>query len=951
MNDRLHYPSYLRTLLLLFCSLPFLIAHAQQGTVSGVISDELGPLPGASVYIVGTLVGTTSDVDGTYSLTLDPGTYNLECSFVGYSPTQSTVTVNANSQTVSDFILSQGIAIDEVVVIGTRGRPRSQLETAVPIDVINSREIRQSAQTQVSQILQYIAPSFHSTPQTISDGTDHIDPAALRGLGPDQTLVLVNGKRRHTSSLLNVNGTVGRGTVGTDLNSIPAGAIERIEILRDGAAAQYGSDAIAGVINIVLKESTNLVTINAQAGIHTPSAFGGPDGGDVPDALIPEFEADGEVYQLSANFGFELGDEGGFVNVTAEYTDRASTNRSGNYTGSIYPTGYDNALSDAQFFQMVQEQTGFIENQVMEIGNSALRNAGTFLNAAYPLSGSSELYGTLGFNYRNGLARGFYRFPSTSDRVVPQIHPHGFSPQINSDIFDNSFIVGVRGEIGGWQADLSQTRGMNEFKFTIQNSNNASLGQGSPTQAFAGGFSYAQNTTNIDFSREFEIGFPMNVAFGGEFRLENYQIFAGEEASYINGGIENAWSINGSPSLVAGSPGIQVFPGFQPQNELDKNRNSVGLYGDLEFNFTDALLVALAGRYENYSDFGDDFNGKLAARYKISDNVSVRASVSSGFRAPSLHQIYFNNLSTQFVSDPVTGGQIPVQVGTFNNESAVSRAFGIEALKPETSTNLSAGFTARILDNLSLTIDGYLIDIDDRIVLSGRFTEGEVLAGGVLAGDILIPLGAGAAQFFTNAVTTQTKGIDVVASYKTSLGSGRLNLTLSGNLTETEVDRDGNGNAKISTSALLAGKEDVLFNREEISRIEVAQPKSKFSLSGTYEVNKFSALLRLTHFGKIEYIHPSDGDMGNWPANSFNNGDIESRDQVFDSKFLVDLELGYKFTNNLNWKIGAHNLTNTYPDLHQHSSNNSSGRFLFSRRVQQFGVQGMYIYTKLGLSF
>ncbi|RMF30424.1 MAG: TonB-dependent receptor [Bacteroidetes bacterium] len=937
--------------LLMFLLLPAWTLFGQRGTVSGNVSDELGALPGATILVVEMGTGTTTDFDGNFTMELDAGTYTLRASYVGYSSADQSVTVNAGETTEVSFVLEQGINVDEVVVLGSRSAPRTQLETAVPVDVIGPTQLKNTAQYNVGQILQYAAPSFHSTQQTISDGTDHIDPAALRGLGPDQTLVLINGKRRHTSALLNVNGTVGRGTVGTDLNAIPAAAIERIEILRDGAAAQYGSDAIAGVINIVLKEQTNLVTVNAQTGVTLPNAFGGPDPGNVPADLVPEFDNDGEIYQLSSNFGFDIGQRGGFVNVTAEYTQRGSVNRSGNYTGSIYPDGYINAKSDDEFFRIVQENTGFNERQVMEIGASALRDAGAFLNAALPIGNDgAEVYGNLGFNYRNGLARGFYRFPATQARVVPQLWPDGFSPQIETDILDNSFTIGVRGEIGGWNVDLSQTRGTNEFKFTVKNSNNASMGTRSPTSAFAGGFSYSQNTTNVDFSRNFDIGFPFNVAYGGEFRLENYQIFPGEEASYINGGAENLWIINGDSTFVAGAAGIQVFPGFQPQNALDKNRNSTSLYADLEFEFTEQLLLGIAGRYENYSDFGDDFNWKIAARYKITPDISIRSAFSTGFRAPSLHQIYFNNLSTQFVTDPVTGDQVPVQVGTFNNQSPVARAFGIAALKPETSTNFSAGITARILDNLSLTIDGYLIDIDDRIVISGRFSPSEELAGGIKAGDILTPLGAGAAQFFTNAVSTQTKGIDVVASYRVPLGQGRLNFTLAGNFTETEVDRNPDGTAKINTPPLLEGKEDVLFNREEISRIEVAQPKSKVLLSALYEVGNFSVLLRATRFGEITYIHPSDGDPANWTENSF-TGQVESRDQVFGAKVVPDLELGYRFSNHLRWTVGIHNFTNTFPDMHQHSGNVSSGRFLFSRRVQQFGVRGMYIYTKLGLAF
>ncbi len=923
-------------------------SFAQKGTLKGRVTDELGSLPGATVLIVEKGTGTTTDFDGFYTLEIAPGTYTVRVSFVGYNTEEQSVTVEAGKETMADFQLNQGINVDEVVVLGTRSAPRTQLETAVPVDVISAMEIQHTGQDNVGQILQYLAPSFHSTHQTISDGTDHIDPATLRGLGPDQVLVLINGKRRHTSSLINVNGTVGRGTVGTDLNSIPASAIERIEILRDGAAAQYGSDAIAGVINIVLKETTDFVSFTARVGQNYPNLFNGPQRarGNVPEDYIPEFNNDGEVYQIGTNFGFDIGDKGGFINMTAELTERGSTNRSGNYQGSPYPDGYmlppdyNRIPSENDFYDHVHSVTTFVEKQVMEIGNSYMRNAGVFLNAAMPLRGGAEFYANAGFNYRNGIAHGFYRFPSSQARVVPQLYPHGFSPEIHSDIMDNSFTLGLRGEIGGWNADLSQTRGQNSFDFTIKNSNNASLGTKSPTSAYAGGFSYSQNTTNLDFTRSFDVGIPLNVAFGGEFRLENYQIFPGEEASYVNGGVENLWIINGDSTYVAGSAGIQVFPGFQPQNALNKNRNNAALYVDLEADLTDAWLVGLAGRFEDYSDFGSNFSWKLATRYKITEDLSLRGAYSTGFRAPSLHQLYFNNLSTQFVT--IGTDLVPVQVGTFNNESTVTKAFGIEPLQPEISNNISFGLAGRIAENMSLTLDAYHISIEDRIVLSGRFSSGYE--------NILQPLGAGAAQFFTNAVSTTTKGLDVVFTYRPHLANGRLNLTLAGNFNETKVDRDGSGNPIIKTSDVLKGQESTLFNREEVSRLEVAQPKSKVLLSALYEVGKMSFMLRATRFGEIEYIHPSDGDPGNWPVNSF-TGETESRDQVFDPKIVPDFEWTYSASHHMKFTLGVNNFTNTYPDMHQHSGNVSSGRFLFSRRVQQFGVKGAFGYIKVNLNF
>lgn len=944
----------MKRLLLFFVAVGFLsFGLSAQRTISGTVTAQDGtPLIGATVWVKDMMTGTVTDYDGKYSLEVPQGGSVLVFSYVGYASQE----VPISASNVIDVVLVAGESLDAVVVLGSRSGGRTKLTTAVPVDVIGAKALSTNPPAPLTQMLQYSAPSFHSTPQTISDGTDHIDPATLRGLGPDQTLVLLNGKRRHTSSLLNVNGTVGRGSVGTDLNTIPAAAIERIEILRDGAAAQYGSDAIAGVMNIVLKKSTNTATVNVEMGTNLPNLFNGPINarGVVPEELIPTFNRDGQSYKVSTNFGFDVGKKG-WVNVTGEYYNRASTNRSGNYTGNPYPEGYINALPDDQFYAILQEENGFAERQVMEIGNSAVRNASAFINAGFPLGKSgAELYATYGVNYRNGVARGFYRFPASQSRVVPQLYPHGFSPQIHSDIFDNSFIVGVRGEIGGWNADFSQTHGANKFLFTIKNSNNASLGTASPTSAYAGGFSYSQELTNVDFSREFDFGIPVNVALGGVFRLENYQIFAGEEASYVAGGAENLWLIENDSipgqydsTYVAGSAGIQVFPGFQPQNALNKNRNSISAYVDLEFDITDALLLAVAGRYENYNDFGDDFNWKAALRYSITENFSVRGSYSTGFRAPSLHQVYFNNLSTQFVD--INGEQVPIQVGTFNNESNVAKGFGIEPLKPETSTNLALGMAGQFGDFV-VTLDAYQINIDNRIVISGRFNPGDVLQTSpdtVYAGDILTPLGAGAAQFFTNAVSTTTQGVDFVMGYNMAVGDGNLNFSLVGNFTKTEVAKDANGTPIINASPLLEGLEDKLFNREEVSRLEVAQPRSKIGLSIQYDMGPLSVLLRATRFGEIQYIHPSEStDPKDWIINEF-TGEEESRDQTFSPKIVPDLEISYALGKSLRWAVGMRNFTNTYPDMHQHSANVSSGRFLFSRRVQQFGVQGAFLYTRI----
>jgi len=902
-----------RYFIALFSLIAFSGAYAQNGSISGTVSDNLGPIPGATVQIEGTTTGTVTDMDGKYEIEgLADGTYSFTARYLGYNNQTLEVTISGGNAAVLDFVLVEGIAIDELVVIGSRRKPRSLLATSVPVDIISKKTLESTAQVETSQALQYVAPSFHSTHQTISDGTDHIDPASLRGLGPDQTLVLLNGKRFHTTSLINVNGTVGRGTVGTDLNSIPVNSIKRIEILRDGASAQYGSDAIAGVINIELKDNYEFTQIDVMGG--------------------NSYEGDGDKEQINANFGAKLG-ERGFINFSAAYTNKGSVNRSGNYTGTIFGDSRDNDPSSVNAFY---GQTGFDNQQVMEIGSSAFTQGAVALNADISISDNADVYffGTL--NSRQGLSHGFYRFPKDSNKVIHSLYPYGFSPEIQSDINDNSIGIGLKGEKNKLNYDFSFTRGYNRFDFTIKNSDNASLGPATPTVFNSGGFRYSSFVNNFDINRTFDgaLGlYSITVSGGYEFRNENYIIQAGEEASYINGGI-----VNGT---VPGSAGAQVFPGFQPQNALDKNRNNVGLYIEGNFDITEKFLIDGALRYENYSDFGDKLIWKASTRYRITDNLTVRGSVGTGFRAPSLQQFFFSSLSTQFISGN------SVQVGTFNNESPVSRAFGIDELKPETSISYGAGITARVLKGLSLTADYYNIGIDDRIVLTGRFS-------GPPWDQILDPLGAGSAQFFANAVNTTTWGIDVVLDWRKEFDASNLGISIGYNFTHTTVDTilvpqtlvDIANNNGMSYQDI----QQTYFNREEVSRLEVATPNMKLITTIRYDRKVFGVMLRGTYFGQIEYINPSDGDSANWVLNT-NTGEVQTRDQTFFGKFIVDVSFDVHFNSHITLTLGANNVFNTYPDKHTHSANISSGRFIYSRRVQQFGVLGGYYFGKISFLF
>ncbi len=920
--------------------------NIQEKEVKGSIKDKDGQvLSGASVVVKGTTTGVQTDFDGNFTIVMPEGHSVLVISYIGFK----TIEVDVTGKDTIDLQLEAAAGqLEEVVMIGSRSKPRTQLESVVPVDIIGTKIFEASPQVETSQIMQYAAPSFHSTKQNIGHGTDHVDPISLRGLGADQTLVLINGKRRHASSLMNANGTVGRGQVGTDLNAIPVAAIERIEVLRDGAAAQYGSDAIAGVINIVLKKNVNNGEIKVRTGLLAapPAAPGFLEGfnpySDNADLAPTQGEGGGENLQVSANYGVEVGEKGGFVNFTLNYLTRNPFNRMDDYTIEMFAADdprRDNAIAEyaafnqsdpaaiaaynTQFgeqfgFAVVNELNDFKGRRVANMGGSGTTNAGIVLNTELPLNENSTFYANGMYNYRLGSATGFIRRPNQGGRQSG-LWPLGFSPHLDSDIQDLSGTIGLRSNFNGWDIDISNDYGLNSFKWTIFNSNNASLGLESPTSFNAGQLKYTQNVMNLDISKNHDIGFPLNTAFGSEFRLENFKQFAGQEESWQNydGGVKEA--------------GSQVFPGYQPGNETDKYRFNTAVYADLEAEFTKSWLLTVAGRYEDYSDFGGRFNYKIGTRYKFGDVFALRGAYSTGFRAPSLPQKFFSSFSLQFISLP-DGTIDGVNIAHLTEDSFVRRQFGIQALKPETSRNISLGFTARPFKGFSMTVDAYQIDIKDRIGITGRFNGSQDPRFETILSNARLSQ----VQFMANAVDTKTKGIDFVMSHNISWESGSLTLTGAGNYTETKVPRNDAGEPIIKTGAFLEGFETELFNREEVSRIEVAQPQSKIILGAILNLNWFTLAANATRFGTVDYVHPSAEPL----ANAWNNDIVETRDQTFSAKTLVDLNLSFQLTDAFKIGVNGSNIFNVYPDRHVHSGNYGGGMFAYSRRVSQFGLAG-----------
>jgi iron complex outermembrane receptor protein len=730
-----------------------------------------------------------------------------------------------------------------------------------------------------------------------------VRPATLRGLGPDQVLVLVNGKRRHQSALVHLNGSIGRGSTGVDLNAIPVAAIDHIEVLRDGAAAQYGSDAIAGVINIVLKGGVTPPSVVSKFGLSQGSFTGNKCGADGLNCTLGnkiDF-SDGGLFDVGGSWGVAAGK--GSVTAAAEYRNHNRTNRA-----SFDPRD-----------QIVAGDAG--NNAVAEPnhrwGDPDTKDVMTMVNANVPLNSAETrfLYAFGGYSRRVANSAGFYR-RALDVRNWPQIYPQGFLPVIEPTVVDASGAVGVRGLYRKWSYDVSGEYGHNSFGFTIGDTLNVSLGPSIPpnkTSFDAGQLDLNQFVANADISRPFQLkGFagPINVAFGTEYRRENYQIHAGEPDSYGDGGVPN--QAGGRAAI-----GAQVFPGFRPSNAVDASRNSAAGYVDVEGDVLKRLRIGVAGRAEHYSDFGGTLDGKLTARLQLHPRFIVRGSVSTGFRAPSLGQSFFSSTATNFLN--FGQGLVPVESLTLPVNSAPAQVLGAAPLKPETSRHASAGVVITPVSALDITIDYYHIAIDDRIVLSGNFTAAPIAA-------LLAPFGANSARFFTNAINTRTQGVDVNASYHIAMdAAGDLRLRAGYNNTETNIV------GSIATPPQLAAFSSVLFDRIEQRRIECGQPKDNFRLGGDWQRHKLGVRLDAARYGEFcsFTLNPSD-------------------DQEYGAKWLTDLEASYRLAH-YTFAIGAENLFDVLPDRNT-TVNSFNGIQTFPSQ-SPFGMNGRTLYARIAWNF
>ncbi|MEJ7810717.1 MAG: TonB-dependent receptor [Gemmatimonadaceae bacterium] len=896
------------------------LAAQSMGAVTGRVTDAATgePLANATVRLVGTTIGGFTRSDGSYRLPVGAGTYDVRANIIGYAMSRDSIVVTAGGTVTKDFALTRtGINLDEIAIVGSRAADRTVVQAPVPIDVLSAAEIQATGLTETSQIIQMLAPSFNFPRPSVTDGTDHIRPATLRGLGPDQVLVLVNGKRRHQTALVHVNGSVGRGSTSVDLNAIPASAIDRIEILRDGAAAQYGSDAIAGVMNIILKSEPG-GSISSSFGQAYSKVFGGdtrPGGGKFRD---------GQVTQVAANVGGAIRGNG-FVHLSGEFRDREGTNRARvDTTSTLCRLGSGASATTIAGCTLPPTSVNRFDERFNQSwqGDSDTRDWSFFLNSALPLQSGVQLYGFGGLSLRDGTSAGFYRIPSDR-RTVRAVTPNGFLPQINSDITDISGTVGAKGTLRGWGWDLSAIYGGNAFEFTIDNTVNVSLGTATPREFYAGALRSNQLATNLDIVRAFPsspLG-DLNVAIGAEFRRDGYKIERGDPTSYQVGTVT---ILDGPEAGRPAPPYSQVFPGFRPVDEVDTDRTNVAGYVDVEITPFERLLIAVAGRAEDYSDFGSTVDGKIAARFELFKGVALRAAAQDGFRAPSLPQSYFSAVSTNFVV--VNGVNTPFDVRTFPVGSQGGQLLGAQPLRPEKSVNLSGGLTFSPIANLSLTADYYRVNIDDRIVLSGNFIHASVRS--LLEANNI--LGVSGARYFTNAIDTRTKGLDVVLNYGLNLGgSGLVRFTGGYNRNKTKVL------SVIPTPSQLSAVSSSLFDRGERARIEIGQPRNTVSLTGNYTVKGLGVNVHTQRFGQVTN------------RNSTNATGV--LDQTFAAKWISDASVSYKLLNRLTLAVGANNIFDVYPDTNI-TANQTRGIYLFTG-ASPFGFNGRYIFARASYDF
>lgn len=796
---------------------------------------------------------------------------------------------------------------EEVVVTGSRVSGRTIVSSSSPIDVVSSDALTTSGATggELGAALQSLSPSFNFQRQSNSGAADMVRAAQLRGLSPDQVLVLVNGRRRHVTSVVNLESKVGRGTTPVDFNAIPISAIERVEILRDGGGAQYGSDAIAGVINVILDDAPEGGELSVSYGAHvtdfTYPVFSAPFtvSGDRTDSVT-----DGETIVASIEGALPLGRQG-FVRFGAEYRDRQETDRGGAEGGAffIFPTPVGSGAANE----------ALLNQRLYRPGDPESTDLSLWANGEYDLANGVQLYAFSLFSQRDARGAAFFRYPDDT-RNVPSVYPNGYRPATTGESEDISISGGLRGELAGWSYDAGLTYGRNQFDFGVENSLNASFGAASPTSFQLAGYEFDQTTLNLDFTRAFDLGIgvaPVSFAWGAEFRRETFQTTAGDPESYLQGPV---------PDVPVGA---QAGPGLAPEDTADSDRDVAALYAEASLQLNERLLVDVGARFEDYSDFGDALAGRLAGRYQLTDALALRGSISNAYRAPSLSQIDFAFSTTQFG----LGGALQT-VRTLRNSSPIARALGARDLEEETSSNYSVGLIAQLGDSFTITIDAFRIDIDDRITLSER------IEGGNLENFIFTNFGVAnvaAVNFFTNAVDTSTEGFDIVATYRTGLAGGNLALSAAYNQSDTSIESVRPDPVDLTS----LGVSGTLFGIEERNTLIDAAPGEKFSFTSDWRGDRLSLLGRLTWYGETRRV--------------FNFGGGFEPEQIYGSEVQLDLEAGYRLNERVTVSVGGANVLDNYADR-SNSDIFTGGVFPYDV-ISPIGFNGAYYYARLNVGF
>ena len=898
-------------------------ALAQAGSIRGrVVDPEGAPIASVIVAIDNTGLRASPDARGNFVIaSVVAGQYVVRARRLGYTAEPVNVTVQAGAATEVNITMRPTAArlAGVEVVTGSRARHTAADELAVPVDIHTAEEMRETGTTETAAILSQLTPSVNFPRQSVSDATEIVRPFTMRGLGPDHTLVLINGKRRHHTALVHYYGAgMGAGSSGVDMNTIPVSAIDRMEVLRDGAAAQYGSDAIAGVVNVVLKEGVFAPMFSADVGRH----------------ITQDFDDDGTTFNVSGGWGIPLGR--GSLSLFAEYRDRDGTNRAGADPEDQVAPGDADEIDE---FGNVITKNNPVPQPTYHWGDGGEQSWMTFFNAAIPIgTAGTGFYAFGGYSGREGTGYGYFRH-AMDERNWPNQYPLGFLPRFVPDLVDFSISTGVRGAIADWSYDLGGTLGHSGFTFNLENTLNASLGPcfdvpcapgpdgqlgtsddpGIPNQTsfMAGKLKLYEGIVSLDAHRAFDVGLPspLSVAIGAAFRRETYKIEAGELGSYVQGFHPDQYG----DQAPAGS---QVFPGYRPDDEVDAYRNNFGAYVELESDIASNFLANIAGRYEHYSDFGSRLTGKLALRYQPSERLTLRSAVSTGFRAPSLNQNYYSSTVTDFKIDETTGNPVPFEIGIFPVRSLEARLLGAEPLQEETSVNVSGGFAFTPVIGFNITADVYFIAVDDRILLSTFLASDSVAS-------ILRNAGSRAesGQYFTNVLDTETQGVDVTADYEFPAGArGRMNIGADFNYTRTRVVGD------IPLPAELEGTGTALVDpwiEGGLLAIEKERPRWRAGLTTQYRGGAISALARASFYG---------------PFTSALYGYTEETAQEYDPKAIFDAEVGYSFTPTFKLSIGGRNLFDTYPD--RMIPDNSFGVFLYPS-ASPFGFNGRFLYTRL----